>query len=325
MAEIDFQPKDAQTAAPSELIQPTLELLGGALRMLGENVEDSFLMGLSGWAFRLLWGTEQDAGRLCEGAAGFDAPEAVLEALGYRIPSDAPELSSLREGILNKRALQRGALKGGLMYLPEWGHFLLRSNELGCLLGKEEEENLLDAYEGELCHYLVLLMGEPCGHLGLSACIEKSICLAVESMSLPRSMGFWSGLAAYRQWCVDLVEDAGVGKADTQACWRDAFRNWWVYQHLVRARMAATDYLKFLREEAVLREKSLLSGACILFQDVSDILQEGEKLVWDPWRIQREGEWPFSLREHQSQLLKEAAFMEREALDQLQKILFIRA
>lgn len=285
-----------------------------ALEHLGEKHTYSYLMGLSGAAFRLQIHWEGLCPSGPDATCGFNSGRHLLEVLRWNsyvlTSSDGEE--KIQKAV--RESVDRGApaLAIDLIEVPDWG-LIVGYEDNGRFLALTYYNKESDKPQpAEKSPWVIYLLGEKLGPADQDEA-EKNSLFLVKNLLENSSYGpYYTGLHGFEIW-LDRLKNMGRFLAGTgEKRFEHLLGNYWNYVSLIDCRRAAKHYL---REEIRYRRfenDSLYGKLGSLFGQEAELL--GQYHIMPPFKDQGEIMLQEENLKAQIDALEGAAELEREAL-----------
>ncbi|MBN1756546.1 PDZ domain-containing protein [bacterium] len=310
---------------------------GSLLRVLnymGEKVDYTYLMGVSGAAFRLHffdgWCPSSP-----DPTCGYDCGMEAIKAMGYKAtyymkagiaePSEEEENAPIylsETELLNiiKTSIDNGmpVIAIELIDVPEWGvitGYQDGGKELLCrtYYDKTEGYNLSRKFP-----WLIVVLGDKLQERNDKDNYRRSLKIAYELYTTGKYDKYFSGIKAYEEW-IRHLETFNPTKLDSAKYFEDCLANAWIYERLKEDRNYAARYLENIAPEMGDLSPDLLKLAKVYREEIA-ILNKEKTVAPYPWTLKSRSDWSDEMREMQSVLLEEALKRARSARDILAKI-----
>ena len=226
--------------------------LTAAAQAMGDDVSYDYVMGVSGAAFKVHLCQPEWCPSAGDAGPGFNAAMAATAALGYVTETvfsnreKADEVRKVREAVV--RSIDQG--------LPVVAINLVRSDDWGVITGYADQGKtfLCRTYwdsgeeyaEADKWPGIAVFLRDRKKPPARKQLLKGSLELAVKLAKTRSFKNYLSGFAAYRNWALQLLEDARfASKRIQQAMQANAF----TYQTLTDGRAAASRYLRSIAGE----------------------------------------------------------------------------
>jgi hypothetical protein len=297
-----------------------------AARALGAGLSYVEIMGVSSAAFRI-----QVGANLCPSSPhphlGFDCGAVAQHAFGFEFRGRSCPQDD-EDAVQEIRGMIRASIDEGRPVL-------LEEEETGLAVGYTLPDLAILArhpYSGQgdepapLEHWpWMFAFPEGMPHEASREALWASLSAAVESASSDEEHGdgYLTGLAGYRRWIGDLLDDALLNREDVEAG-AVVLGNAHIYYCLVDARRCATEYLRSLASRLPPDVGTRLAEAASTYGDITDALTAGWNTFPWPQQLESASAWSRERRREQAALLEGVADLERRAVTQIQSILVAR-
>lgn len=313
---------------PAQLTNSVMAALFIAARVAGEDsIDYDYLMGTSGYAFRLqveeLWSP-------CAAHPynGFRAADGALEALPFEVLSYTVAEDD-EEGMRNARLAVQESLDRGIpaTYGNEEDGLILGYRKKGaewvCLHPYHDPDN--EVFTPSRWPWTINVFKKrknPAPDRG--KCVADSLKLAVEMARTPNRKEFACGSNAWKTWIARLRDDAYFAKASENDMQYYMQGNSWMYFNLCAARASAARYLR--ANAALLGEASAAharkAAACYEKMCGKYLYDDSPTVIAPSCNSLEEGEkasvkWTNEMRHHEADLLEGAMEIENEAVAEL--------
>jgi hypothetical protein len=292
-----------------------IAVLGRALRHRGDPHSYSYLMGLSGAAFRLQ--IHRDG--LCpsgpDATCGFDSAAHLLQTLRYGhhrlLVSDGEE--KIKSAV--KQTIDAGfpVIAVDLIQVPDWGIIVGYDDAEHYLVLSYYNDQAEKPQPAEKTPWIVYILGEKLGPVNRDES-ERTSLLLLKNLLENRSYGaYHTGQAGFEIW-QDRLKNIGRFLAGSRGKRQDhLIGNYWNYVSLIDSRRAAR---KYLREE--IRHRRFEND--LLYREMGDLFgREAEALdqyhIQPPFQDEGQGMLEEGNLGRQIQALEKAAKLEKQVLE----------
>ncbi|HET6455940.1 MAG TPA: hypothetical protein VFI02_16165, partial [Armatimonadota bacterium] len=296
-----------------------------ALNRIGERVNYTDLMGLSGAAFRFCFAHPNWDWSSVDGMLGYDHGQAAMDALGYEA-GWAEGDKEMRAAFIKSIDEGRPALGIDLVQAAEWGVIAGYADEGKTLLCRTYFDDPGDDYmRTERLPWLNYIIGErkpaPTRHASLLASLRIAVTYARgEGFVSSGGCSYKRGLEGLETWIADLLDESRFDAGDADGFCKHASINRFVFDSLLDAREAAARYLATHSELLGPDLQSSLMQLAGIYGQVVAVLRECEQYV-----PKDEGlgplDWTPAVRRAQVDALHSVVAHEREALRVCEQIL----
>jgi len=301
----------------------------GVMTALGEDFSYPYLMGVSGAAFRV----QMCYPNWCPSAAcagvGYNCIPGAMAATGYRLTWIATQRDRkpLPEGITKALAAITSSIDRGLPVI-------LSGDEAGLIVGYHADgRRIVRPYNHEKDGYAdgdwgcdVAVVEPHDVPMDRRTAATNSLRLAVTLAKTERFSNYLSGFAAFEHWIEALLDDSRFAALTPENWFPTALGNGYCYPCLWSARLNAE---KYLRESADLFDEPIharLLELATLYQQIHQTLNHTQPefactYSLQPWRLKSPVNWTRTLRQKQSNLLREAYAIEQKAIAKIESLL----
>jgi len=304
--------------------------LTAAMRVMGEEVDYEYLMGIGGAAFRLQFAWSPAAPHA---QVGRNCTNPAMEALGYPLTwintKDMRSNETIPEGVAQAREAIVSSINGGRPVL-------LSSEECGLITGYTGNGKgfLVRPYSAEFAAqkvgyspmkewpWQVGIIG-PKGHAPTrKLSIIKSLEAAIEMANTEYYGDYASGYNAYGIWMAQLRDDEEMTRKINDDWWGTALGSGFTYGCLSTARLAGAKYLRQVNQEFSGDMRVHLAKAAEHYQQVYDVLETKRPdvpLPWFllPWDLKKPENWTREMRHGQADVLSQIMAIEKQGLAEL--------
>ena len=144
--------------------------------------------------------------------------------------------------------------------------------------------------------------------------VLQSLDYAIEMAAKPQYGDYFSGFKAYDEWIGALVDEPAFKKMNAEELTGAGHANTFCYLSLVDARAAAARYLRTIKDELGPDAAPHLLAAAEIYGRIAEKLKPGMVLYWDI-----DAKWTPEMRHKEAVLLKSAASMEKQAVEELKQ------
>jgi hypothetical protein len=310
--------------------------IAGVMAALGEDFSYPYLMGASGAAFRV----QLHQPNWCPSAAcapcGYDCVPGAMAVTGYRLTWISTGIPGPAFGKCEPRP--EGVVKAGpaiATSIERGVPVIFGSEESGLVVGyRPDGQRILRPYEHQKDGYVdtdkwpwETGIIEP--HdipVNRHEAVVNSLRLAVTLANAERFEHYLSGFAALQKWADDLLDESRFAGLTDKNWFEPAHANGYCYPCLWSARLNAEKYLREVAGEFEEPVRSRLLELAGLYQRMHETLSRTKpdfECVWSlqPWMLKSPANWTLAIRQKESDLLREALAIERQAISGIEKVL----
>jgi len=296
-----------------------------ALNRMGDPINYTDLMGLSGAAFRFCFAHPDWDFSSVDGMLGYDHGQAAMDALGYEVSWVEGE-DEMKAAFMRSIDEGRPALGIDLVCAPEWGVITGYADEGKTLLCRTYFDDPGDEYSrtGRVpwLNYII-------GARKPAPPRRESLLASLRIASgIARADGFTSsgggvykrGLEGLETWAADLLDESRFDPSDSEGFLRHAEVNRFIFDALLDARECAARYLANHSGLLGSHLRSPLLYLASAYGRVVAALQECMQYVPEHEGMAPQN-WTPEMRRAQAEALRKVAGFEREALGTCEHIL----
>jgi hypothetical protein len=313
--------------------------IAGVMAALGEDFSYPYLMGASGAAFRV----QMHAPNWCPSAAcagvGYDCIPGALAATGYRLTGlpvqhdPDPRAAIAKANPLVVESINRGV---PVISISEEADLIVGYRADGQRIVRPYELHK-DGYEDtDKWPWLFGIIEPHDVPMDRRQAVADSLRLAVRLANTRhfehgppehRSKGvYFSGFAALEHWADALLDDSRFDSLTEDNWFPIAHGNGYCYPCLWSARLNAERYLHEVAGEFEAPARSRLLELAGLYQQMHQTLSRTKPefdCIWSlqPWTLKSPANWTREIRRKESDLLREAMTIEREAVAMIEGFL----
>jgi hypothetical protein len=156
--------------------------------------------------------------------------------------------------------------------------------------------------------------------------LMESLRLAIELATTERYGEYLSGFNAIEKWIEALADDERFGRLDASNWFRLAHANGYCYGTFWSARFAAEKYLRLMAQAYQPQVREQIEELACVYQRIHNALGRGRPeyacaFSLMPWRIGGVEKWTKAVRLAETEALREALALEREALHKCEALL----
>ena len=305
--------------------------IAGVMAAMGEDFSYPYLMGVSGAAFRVQMRVDP---HWCPSAAcapcGYDCTPGAMAVTGYglRWIETQREGKSLDDGVAQARPAIAESIDRGVPVI--FGH-----DESALIVGyRTDGHRIVRTYEKPQDGYddtddwswrtgIIEPQDLP---MDRRQAVADSLRRAVTLANTERFGSYLSGFAALEHWADALLDDARFDALTKDNWFPIAHGNGYCYPCLWSARVSAERYLREVAKEFEEPVASRLLHLADLYRQMHETLSRTKPefgCVWDlqPWKLKSPENWTRRIRQKESDLLREALGIERQAITEIETIL----
>lgn len=293
-----------------------------AARAMGRNVTYDHVMGVSGAAFKVQVFSPEWCPSAGDPTCGFDCCSLARHSLGFEGESlnvteqDTVKVAETTQRITESINSGRPVLAIDLVQTAEWGIITGYRGDGSELLCRTYFDSSDDYSVAQKWPWLVLLLSDAPEPPKEEDILRSTLSAAVEMAATERYDQYVTGFAAYRKWADDLCSGWIPSKPESDQRTL-MFVNAYIHHLLVEARLSAA---RFLRAEFSAQHPEIVSclhSAAGCYDKVASTLLKGVQYSSVPWQVNRQPLWSEQARRGQAEVLREAASIERQAVDKL--------
>ena len=298
------------------------------MRAVGEDIDYTELLGVSGLAFRFQVHTKGLCPSSPHAHCGFRCTDRSIEAIPWKTEQIKAK-SEEKEKVLAARKAVVDSIERGVPV--QYGR-----EEDGIIMGYQkngEEFICRHSWRGDgkktfvekKWPWGILIYTEPKENLPSKKELAKAaLQQAVEMAEMEESNGYYLGFKAWDVY-IDTLEK--LESADEKNQRKAMVGNSWIYECLTSHREKAAEYLRSIAGEFSPEAAAHLKSAAECYEKMSVGILKKDKCVIAiaplPWSLKKGEKWTSETRKDQVRRLKEALPLEREAIKEIKKALVI--
>lgn len=293
------------------------------LRVLGEDMSYTRLMGVSGMAFRLQIHRPDLCASAPDAACGFNCIAAAMQALGRSYQEVRPHGNAQQGRAEIIDSIDRGVPVLAINLEPgmDWGVITGYSDggeKLLCRL-YDLPSHLTEEYsEAPLWPDMIVALAGKSSSAAGSPDVE-ALKTAVMLAHAERFGKYASGFAALEAWIEDMLDDAKHEPRQKEKPHAGLHDNAWCFWSFNDARIAASRYLQAIAEDFTPPVAASLQAAAELYGRISARLEQGGS-EYAPFESQiGDRPWSTDMRHKQAGVLAEVLAWEREAVAEIEQ------
>ena len=297
--------------------------LTGAANAMGDDVSYDYLMGVSGAAFKVHLCQPEWCPSAGDAGPGFNCATTAVEALGYVTETmfsnreKGDEVRKVREAVVRSIDEGRPVVAINLIRSDDWGVITGYADNGNTFLCRTYFDSGEEYAEADRWPWITVFIGERKKPPARKQLLKGSLELAVKLAKTRRFDKYLSGFAAYRNWALQLLQDARFApKKLQQAMQANAFP----YQILTDGRAAASRYLRSVASQFPAKSRQHVLDAAGIYEQVVGALEAGRGNVPWPWG-KKTLKWPKEQRQGQAETLKQVLALEKKAIAEIEKAL----
>lgn len=288
-----------------------------ALNALGEDYSYTYMMGISGAAFRFHFHPEW-----CPSAAdsttGFDVSRVLFKSLGYKSDlhsindKSLDDIRSLYQKIKNQIDRGKPIVAINLKTCPEWGIITgYLKNRPGILCRTYFDESV-EYSLAEHAPWLTFFIGEKGIPLADEVLFKNSLIIAAELAKTEAFGVYYSGFHALKKWREELWKYAESLKGDL---FEAHAVNLTLFISLLDSRQAAVEYMEMMRGTLKLKKgDSIIEG----FRKEVNLLKDTGRNLLPSFR-EGADRWTPEIIRKQAEVLDQILSIEKEIISLIEK------
>ena len=297
--------------------------LAAAANAMGDDVSYDYVMGVSGAAFKVHLCQPEWCPSAADAGPGFNCATTAVEALGYVTETvfsnrEKPEeVQKVREAVVSSIDKGRPVVAINLIRSDDWGVITGYADNGNTFLCRTYFDSGEEYAEADRWPWITVVIGERKKPPARKQLLKGSLELAVKLAKTRNFKNYLSGFAAYRNWALQLLEEARFkGRRLQQSLHASAF----TYMILADGRAAASRYLRSIASAFRAPARQHLLDAAGIYEQVVGALEAGRSNV--PWPFSgKVRAWPKKQRQAQAETLKQVLALEKKAIADIEKAL----